>query len=146
MRRSVLVEGYGIPLGPGTGRDPAPRTNLAGTHPGPAGRSRPAPGEITFISTQATTRKDPPDPHQPRTARADRAQGREDADPGQPTLASRAHERLAQRVQPVPTLLRTPREGDRRVLRPADAIIAVRSLIRRAWITHRWDTRPTRQP
>jgi hypothetical protein len=28
----------------------------------------------------------------------------------------------------------------------ADAIIAVRGLIRRAWITHRWDTRPTRQP
>src|SRR5215204_1013417 len=43
MRRSVLVEGYGMPLGPGTGRDPAPRTNLAGTHRGPAGRSRPAP-------------------------------------------------------------------------------------------------------
>ena len=28
----------------------------------------------------------------------------------------------------------------------ADAIITVRSLIRRAWITHRWDTRPTRRP
>ena len=27
----------------------------------------------------------------------------------------------------------------------ADAIITVRSLIRRAWITHRWDTRPARQ-
>ena len=28
----------------------------------------------------------------------------------------------------------------------ADAIITVRSLIRRAWITHRWDTRPPRRP
>jgi transposase len=28
----------------------------------------------------------------------------------------------------------------------ADAIITVRSLIRRAWTTHRWDTRPTRRP
>jgi transposase len=28
----------------------------------------------------------------------------------------------------------------------ADAIITVRSLIRRAWITHRWDTRPARRP
>jgi hypothetical protein len=27
----------------------------------------------------------------------------------------------------------------------ADAIITVRSLIRRAWITHRWDTRPARR-
>ena len=27
----------------------------------------------------------------------------------------------------------------------ADAIITVRSLIRRAWITHRWDTRPPRR-
>ena len=28
----------------------------------------------------------------------------------------------------------------------ADTIITVRSLIRRAWTTHRWDTRPTRRP
>jgi hypothetical protein len=28
----------------------------------------------------------------------------------------------------------------------ADAIITVRSLIRQAWTTHRWDTRPTRRP
>jgi hypothetical protein len=27
----------------------------------------------------------------------------------------------------------------------ADAIITVRSLIRQAWITHRWDTRPARR-
>jgi IS5 family transposase len=28
----------------------------------------------------------------------------------------------------------------------ADAIIALRSLIRRAWITHRWETQPRRRP
>ena len=28
----------------------------------------------------------------------------------------------------------------------ADAIITVRSLIRQAWTTHRWDTRPARRP
>jgi IS5 family transposase len=28
----------------------------------------------------------------------------------------------------------------------ADAIITVRSLIRQAWITHRWDTRPAHRP
>ncbi|MER8091708.1 IS5/IS1182 family transposase, partial [Streptomyces sp. NPDC058316] len=28
----------------------------------------------------------------------------------------------------------------------ADAIITVRSLIRRAWTTHRWDERPHRRP
>jgi transposase len=28
----------------------------------------------------------------------------------------------------------------------ADAIITVRSLIRQAWMTHRWDTRPARRP
>jgi hypothetical protein len=27
----------------------------------------------------------------------------------------------------------------------ADAIITLRSLIRQAWTTHRWDTRPTRR-
>jgi hypothetical protein len=27
----------------------------------------------------------------------------------------------------------------------ADAIITLRSLIRRAWTTHRWDNRPTRR-
>lgn len=28
----------------------------------------------------------------------------------------------------------------------ADAIITVRSLIRRSWTTHRWDSRPRRRP
>jgi hypothetical protein len=28
----------------------------------------------------------------------------------------------------------------------ADAIITVRSLIRKSWITHRWDTRPIKSP
>jgi hypothetical protein len=28
----------------------------------------------------------------------------------------------------------------------ADTIITLRSLIRRAWTTHRWDTRPARRP
>ena len=28
----------------------------------------------------------------------------------------------------------------------ADAIITVRSLIRQAWTTHRWDTRPAHRP
>jgi hypothetical protein len=28
----------------------------------------------------------------------------------------------------------------------ADGIITIRSLIRQAWITHRWDTRPARRP
>jgi hypothetical protein len=28
----------------------------------------------------------------------------------------------------------------------ADAIITTRSLIRQAWTTHRWDTRPARRP
>jgi IS5 family transposase len=28
----------------------------------------------------------------------------------------------------------------------ADAIIVIRRLIRRAWTTHRWNTRPTRRP
>ena len=28
----------------------------------------------------------------------------------------------------------------------ADAIITVRSLTRRSWTTHRWETRPARRP
>jgi hypothetical protein len=29
---------------------------------------------------------------------------------------------------------------------PADTIITLRSLIRQAWTTHRWETRPPRRP
>jgi hypothetical protein len=59
-----------------------------------------------------------------------------------PVLARRTDQRLAQRLQP----------AERRVnvidafFDLADIIITVRSLIRQAWTTCRWDTRPARRP
>jgi DDE family transposase len=143
MKRSVLVEGYGIPLG----RIPAG----AQRHDSPLlaptldllGELGPLPEEITVHLDAGY------DSGKTRQALADRGLRGQIAHKGEkaPIQASRrrADQCLAQRVQPVPTLLRAPREGDRRVLDLADAIITVRSLIRRAWITHRWDTRPARR-
>jgi Putative transposase of IS4/5 family (DUF4096)/Transposase DDE domain len=119
MKRSVLVEGYGIPLGrvlAGAQRHDSPLLDPTLDLLADLG---PLPDEITVhLDAGYDSGLDPPEPHRARAARANRTQGREGADPGQQALARRADQRLAQRVQPVPALLRTPREGDRRILRP----------------------------
>ena len=146
MKRSVLVEGYGIPLGrvlAGAHRHDSPLLDPTLDLLADLG---PLPEEITV---HLDAGYDSGKTRQTLTERGlrgrDRAQGREGADPGQPALARRAHQRLAQRLQPVPTLLRTPRKVIDAFFDLADAIITVRSLIRQAWTTHRWDTRPARR-
>jgi hypothetical protein len=59
------------------------------------------------------------------------AQAGLDQRPGQPGQA-RQTGRLGRPIKPGTAL--------------ADAIITVRSLIRQAWITYRWDDRPARRP
>ena len=121
MKRSVLVEGYGIPLG----RIPAG----AQRHDSPLlaptldllSDLGPLPEEITVHLDAGY------DSGKTRQTLADRGLRGQIAHKGEkaPIQASRrrADQCLAQRVQPVPTLLRAPREGDRRVLDLADAII-----------------------
>ena len=108
LKRSVLVEGYGIPLGrvlAGANRHDSPLLGPGG----PARRSRSAPRRGHGASgCGLRLGQDPLPAGRTRAVRRDRAQGGESADPGHPPLACRAHERLAQRLQPAPTLLRTP--------------------------------------
>jgi hypothetical protein len=60
-------------------------------------------------------------------------------------VARRPDQRLAQRLQ----RLQRCYEGNEDVIDAyfdlADMIIAVRRLIRQAWVTYRWDTRPQHQ-
>ena len=148
MKRSVLVEGYGIPLGrvlAGANRHDSPLLDPTLDLLDDLG---PLPEEITVhLDAGYDSGKTRYTADRPRAARRDRAQGREGADPGQPALARRAHQRLAQRAS---TGSNAATNAARSVIDAffdlADAIITVRSLIRRAWTTHRWDTRPARRP
>jgi transposase len=106
LKRSVLVEGYGIPLGrvlAGANRHDSPLLGptldrLDGSRSAPrAGHG--APGRGLRLG------QDPHPARRTRPARRDRAQGREGPHPGHPPLACRTHECLAQRLQPVATLL-----------------------------------------
>ena len=119
MKRSVLVEGYGIPLGrvrAGAQRHDSP---LLAPTLDLLDDLGPLPGEITVhLDAGYDSGLDLRHPRRSWAVWQDRPQGREGTDPGRPALARRAHQRLAQYVQPAPTLLRTPREGYRRVLRP----------------------------
>lgn len=79
-------------------------------------------------------------------ARQHRTRGREGTDPGQSAVACRTHGRLAERLPPTHALLRTPDQRHRRLFDLANIIITTRSLIRRAWTTRRWHSRPARRP
>jgi transposase len=147
MKRSVLVDGHGIPLGrvlAGANRHDSPLLDptldrLDDLAPAP-GRDHRAPGRGLRLG------QDPQPVGRTRPARRDRAQGREGPNPGHQALACRADECLAQRVQPFHRCYERREVVIDAFFDLADAVITVRRLIRQAWTTHRWDTRPTRRP
>ena len=107
-----MVEGYGIPLGrvlAGANRHDSP---LLGPTLDRLDDLGPLPDEITVHLDAGY------DSGKTRALLAERGlsgeiahKGEKAPDPGHPALACRAHERLAQRLQPAPTLLRTPRSA-----------------------------------
>src|SRR3954453_4972157 len=146
MKRSVLVEGYGIPLGrvlAGAQRHDspllAPTLDLL-TDLGPL------PAEITVHLDagydSGKTRQTPPE----RGLRGQIAHKGEKA----PIQASRRwHVERTNAWHNAFNRFQRCYERREKVIDAffdlADAKITVRSLIRRAWITHRWDTRPTQR-
>ena len=147
LKRSGMTDGLRNPAGPRSGpsepsRLPAARPDPGQTRrPGTAARRHPrAPGRRLRLQ------KHPRPAERTWTARPHRPQRREGTDPGQPEMARRTDQRLAERLSPPRTLLRTPDQVIDAFFDLADAIITVRSLIRQAWTTHRWDNRPARRP
>ena len=93
MKRSVLVEGDGIPLGrvlAGAHRHDSPLLEPTLDLLAELG---PLPEQVTVhLDAGYDSGKTRYPAGRPRPARRDRAQGREGADPGQPALARRAHQ------------------------------------------------------
>jgi transposase len=146
MKRSVLVEGYGIPLGrvlAGAQRHDSPL--LAPTLDLLADLG-PLPDEITVHLDAGY------DSGKTRETLTDRGLRGQIAHKGEkaPIQASqRWHVERTNAWHNAFNRFQRCYERRQKVIDAffdlADAIITVRSLIRRAWITHRWDTRPARQ-
>jgi transposase len=146
MKRSVLVEGYGIPLGrvlAGAQRHDSPL--LAPTLDLLADLG-PLPAEITVHLDAGY------DSGKTRQTLTDRGLYGQIAHKGEkaPIQASRRwHVERTNAWHNAFNRFQRCYERREKVIDAffdlADAIITVRSLIRRAWITHRWDTRPTRR-
>jgi hypothetical protein len=117
MKRSLPVQGNGIPW---TGSWP-PRTATTPSSWPPRSTNSEKPDRCPTgsppTSTPATTRGTSQRAEIPRHDGRNRAQGRQSPDPGRAALARRAHQRLAQRLQPPLALLRAQRDRHRRVLR-----------------------------
>jgi hypothetical protein len=117
MKRSVLVEGHGSPL----------RRVLAGAHRHDSpllaptldllAELGPLPEEITVHLDAGYDSGNPRDPRRAGLSGEIAHKGEKAPIQAGPSLARRAHQRLAQHLQPAPTLLRT-RGRNRRVLRP----------------------------
>ena len=147
MKRSVLVEGYGIPLGrvlAGAHRHDSPL--LAPTldlldEPGP-------------LPTEVTVHLDAGyDSGKTRHTLAERGLSGEIAHKGEKApiqAGQRWHVERTNAWHNAFNRLQRCYERRETVVEAffdlADAIITVRSLIRQAWTTHRWDTRPTHRP
>ncbi len=151
MKRSVLVEGYGIPLGrvrAGAQRHDSP---LLAPTLDLLDDLGPLPGEITVhLDAGYDSGLDLRHPRRSWAVWQDRPQGREGTDPGRPALAGqRWHvERTNAWHNAFNRLQRCYKRREKVIdafFDLADAIITVHSLIRRAWITHRWETRPARR-
>ena len=146
MKRSVLVEGYGIPLGrvlAGAQRHDSP---LLAPTLDLLGDLGPLPDEITVHLDAGY------DSSETRQTLAERGLREQIAHKGEkaPIQASRRwHVERTNAWHNAFNRFQRCYERREKVINAffdlADAIITVRSLIRRAWITHRWDTRPARR-
>jgi transposase len=146
MKRSVLVEGYGIPLGrvlAGAQRHDSP---LLAPTLDLLDDLGPLPGEITVHLDAGY------DSGKTRDTLADRGLSGEIARKGEKAPIQAGQRWHVERTNAWHnTFNRLQRCYERRekvidaFFDLADAIITVRSLIRRAWITHRWETRPARR-
>jgi transposase len=146
MKRSVLVEGYGIPLGrvlAGAQRHDSP---LLAPTLDLLDDLGPLPGDITVHLDAGY------DSGKTRDTLADRGLSGEIARKGEKAPIQAGQRWHVERTNAWHnTFNRLQRCYERRekvidaFFDLADAIITVRSLIRRAWITHRWDTRPARR-
>jgi transposase len=147
MKRSVLVEGYGIPLGrvlAGAQRHDSP---LLAPTLDLLDDLGPLPQEITVHLDAGYDSGKTRDTLTERGLRGQIAHKGEKA----PIQASqRWHVERTNAWHNAFNRLQRCYERREKVINAffdlADAIITLRSLIRRAWITHRWDTRPARRP
>jgi transposase len=147
MKRSVLVEGYGIPLGrvlAGANRHDSP---LLAPTLDQLGELGPLPEEITVHLDAGY------DSGKTRDTLAARGLNAEIARKGEKAPIQAGQRWHVERTNAWHNSFnRLQRCYERReavvaaYFDLADAIITVRSLIRRAWMTHRWDTRPARRP
>ncbi len=147
MKRSSLVEGYGIPLGrvlAGANRHDSPLLSSTLDKLDDLG---PLPQDITVHLDAGY------DSQKTRDTLAERNMTGEIAHKGDkaPIQASqRWHVERTHQWQNAFNRLQRCYERQERVIDAffdlADAIITVRSMIRKAWTTYRWDTRPPRRP
>jgi transposase len=147
MKRSLMVEGYGIPLGrvlAGAHRHDSP---LLAPTLDKLDNLGPLPEDITVHLDSGY------DSGKTRDTLAGRSLHGQIAHKGQkaPIQASgRWHVERTNSWHNAFTRLQRCYERRELVINAffdlADAIITVRALIRRAWTTHRWDTRPQRRP
>ena len=147
MKRSLLVEGYGIPLGrvlAGANRHDSP---LLAPTLDKLGDLGPLPDDITVHLDSGY------DSSKTRTELAGRGLHGQIAHKGEkaPIQASqRWHVERTNAWHNAFTRLQRCYERRAHVIDAffdlADAIITVRSLIRKAWTLYRWDTRPARRP
>jgi transposase len=146
MKRSVLVEGYGIPLGrvlAGAQRHDSP---LLAPTLDLLDDLGPLPEDITVHLDAGY------DSGKTRDTLADRGLSGEIARKGEKApiqAGQRWHVERTNAWHNAFNRLQRCYERREKVIDAffdlADAIITVRSLIRRAWITHRWETRPARR-
>ena len=118
MKRSLMTDGHGIPLDRVLARPPG--TTPRCWHPRwtSSMTSARCPQTSGSTWTPGTTPTKPATNWPGAAWPGNRPQRREGTPPGRAALARRADERLAQRLRPAATLLRAPRGGDRRILRP----------------------------
>jgi transposase len=147
LKRSVLVEGYGIPLGrvlAGAHRHDSP---LLAPTLDQLNELGPLPDEITVHLDAGY------DSGKTRDTLAERGLRGQIAHKGEKAPIQATHRWHVERTNAwhnAFTRLQRCYERREQVINAffdlADAIITVRSLIRQAWMTHRWDTRPSHRP